>query len=144
MDRRGKTFKGRRCAEKASREYRLMQADMYNLFPAVGAVNAVRRNSQYAELPDIRSSFGLCRAKAQGNRFEPPDRSKGELARAVLYMDQEYPAYTLTPQEKSLFLIWSRQDPVDAWECTRARRIEALQGNENRIVKEQCVGAGLW
>ena len=28
VDNRGKAFKGRKCAEKASREYRLMQADL--------------------------------------------------------------------------------------------------------------------
>ena len=32
----GKPFKGRKCAEKANIEYRYMQADMYNLFPAIG------------------------------------------------------------------------------------------------------------
>lgn len=34
-----------------SAEYRLMQADMYNLFPAVGAVNAIRSNYNYELLP---------------------------------------------------------------------------------------------
>ncbi len=29
---KGKVFKGRKCAEKMNKEYRLMQADMYNLF----------------------------------------------------------------------------------------------------------------
>lgn len=33
---------------------------------------------------------------------------------------------------------------VDAWECTRAKRIEALQGNANARVKEPCQQAGLW
>lgn len=38
----GKPFKGRACAEKANQEFRYMQADLYNLYPAIGAVNAVR------------------------------------------------------------------------------------------------------
>lgn len=144
VDRRGKAFRGRRCAEKASREYRLMQADMYNLFPAIGAVNAVRSDSRYAELPGVPSAFGLCEARTLGNRFEPPARARGILARAALYMDEEYPACRLDSRQKALFLNWSRQYPVDAWECTRTRRIEALQGNENRIIKELCAAAGLW
>ena len=144
VDKHGKTYKGRRCAEKASREYRLMQADMYNLFPAVGAVNAVRRNSQYAELPGVLSAFGVCEVKTRGKQFEPPAQSRGTLARAALYMAQAYPAYSLSQEQKSLFLTWSQQYPFDAWECTRARRIEALQGNENPLVKKQCVRAGLW
>jgi deoxyribonuclease-1 len=39
---KGKSFKGRNCASKVNEEYRLMQSDMYNLFPAIGAVNAIR------------------------------------------------------------------------------------------------------
>lgn len=144
VDRRGRPYKGRRCAEKASREYRLMQADMYNLFPAVGAVNAVRSNRQYSELPGVASAFGACPAKVDGNRFEPPQQAKGELARASLYMEQEYPEFRLSRQQKRLFEAWSRQDPVDAWECTRTRRIERLQGNENAVVKNLCMDAGLW
>ena len=60
MDRKGKPFKGRSCAEKVNQEYRFMQADMYNLFPAVGAVNAMRSNYNYAMLPDMESTFGSC------------------------------------------------------------------------------------
>ena len=50
---KGHFYKGRRCAEKMSAEYRLMQADMYNLFPAVGAVNAIRSNYNYELLPGV-------------------------------------------------------------------------------------------
>ncbi len=141
---KGKAFKGRNCARKASPEFRFMEADMYNLFPAVGAVNAVRGNKQYSELPGAPSSFGQCPAKVDGNRFEPPRQAKGELARAALYMDREYPAYRLSRQQRQLFEAWSRQDPVDQWECTRTRRIERLQGNENTVVKSLCRDAGLW
>lgn len=144
IDRKGKAFKGRKCAEKANQEYRFMQADMYNLFPAVGAVNAVRSNKQYSELPGVPSAFGTCPAKVDGNRFEPPAPSKGDLARAALYMDKEYPPYRLSRQQKRLFEAWSKQDPVDEWECTRAKRIEQLQGNENIFVKNLCLDANLW
>ena len=44
VDNKGRNFKGRKCAEKANREYRLMQSDLYNLYPAIGAVNALRSN----------------------------------------------------------------------------------------------------
>ncbi|WP_303216468.1 hypothetical protein [Bilophila wadsworthia] len=33
---------------------------------------------------------------------------------------------------------------MGAWECTRAKRIEALQDNENPFVKQPCRDAGLW
>ena len=144
VDRKGNPFKGRKCAEKVNMEYRHMQADMYNLFPAIGAVNAVRSNKQYSELPGISSAFGSCEAKVDGNRFEPPARAKGQVARAALYMADSYSQYRLSRQQRQLFEAWDRMFPVDQWECTRAKRIERLQGNENRFVKEPCQQAGLW
>lgn len=144
VNRNGKPFKGRHCAEKVNMEYRYMQADMYNLFPAIGAVNAVRSNKRYSALPDSAPAFGSCRAKVDGNRFEPPDRAKGQVARAALYMADSYPKYRLSRQQQQLFEAWDKMFPVDAWECTRAKRIEALQGNENARIKEPCQQAGLW
>lgn len=140
---RGKPFKGRRCAEKANKRFRRMQADMYNLFPAIGSVNAARGNRQYSELPGERSDFGSCGAKVAGNRFEPPERAKGELARASLYMEDSYPNFKLSRRQRQLFEAWDRAHPVSAWECERARRIEKLQGNANMRVKEPCERAGL-
>nr|DAF07313.1 MAG TPA: DNA-specific endonuclease I [Caudoviricetes sp.] len=144
VNRNGKPFKGRRCAEKVNMEYRHMQADMYNLFPAIGAVNAVRSNKQYSALPSSASAFGSCPAKVDGNRFEPPDRAKGQVARAALYMADSYPKYRLSRQQQQLFEVWDKMFPVDAWECTRAKRIEKLQGNANARVKQPCQQAGLW
>ena len=141
---KGKPFKGRKCAEKVNMEYRHMQADMYNLFPAIGAVNAVRSNKRYSELPSAPSAFGICEAKVDGNRFEPPVRSKGQVARAALYMADSYGKYRLSRQQEQLFNTWNKMFPVDQWECTRAKRIEKLQGNENRFIKEPCQQAGLW
>lgn len=144
VNKNGKPFKGRRCAEKVNAEYRHMQADMYNLFPAIGAVNAVRSNRQYSVLPGSEAAFGSCPAKVDGNRFEPPDRAKGLVARAALYMACSYPMYRLSRQQQQLFEAWDKMHSIDAWECTRAKRIEALQGNANTRVKGPCQQVGLW
>ena len=144
VNNKGNAFKGRRCAEKVNQRYRYMQADMYNLCPAIGAVNAVRGNKQYSELPGTAPAFGSCEARVDGNRFEPPARARGAVARAALYMADSYPEYRLSRQQQRLFTAWDRQYPVDAWECTRTRRIEKLQGNENRFVKRACQERNLW
>lgn len=144
VDNRGQKFKGRKCAEKMSMEYRYMQSDMYNLFPAIGSVNAVRSNLQYGQIPGRHSDFGTCEAKVGNNRFEPPNRAKGQVARAALYMEESYPRFHLSSQQRQLFKIWNQLYPVDAWECSRARRIEKIQGNANKFVKEPCQKLGLW
>ncbi len=143
QDRRG-PFKGRKCAERVSREYRLMQADMYNLYPAIGAVNALRSNYNYAMLPGAQNTFGTCGMKIQGNKVEPPEHARGTIARTVKYMAWAYPHFNISRQQEQLMDAWDRLHPVDQWECTRARRIEGIQGNENPQVKGQCQQAGLW
>lgn len=140
----GKPYRGRKCAAKTSREFRKMEADMYNLFPVIGAVNASRSNRDYAELPRAPAAFGSCAAKIEGRRFEPPDRAKGQVARASLYMDSQYRRFRLSTQQKQLFTAWDRMFPVDRAECRRAKRIERIQKNANPFVKEPCIRGGFW
>ena len=144
VDNRSKAFKGRKCAEKVNAEYRMMQADMYNLFPAIGAVNALRSNFNYAMLAGEPATFGSCDMKISGNKAEPPARARGQIARTYMYMQDSYSRYHMSSQQEQLMKAWDKQYPVDKWECTRAKRIEKLQGNENKFVKEPCQAAGLW
>lgn len=144
VDNRGKEFRGRKCAEKVNPEYRHMQADMYNLYPAIGAVNAMRSNFSFQMLPGEESSFGSCEMKIADRKAEPPARARGQIARTYFYMQDAYPRYKMSRQQEQLMGAWDKMYPVDQWECTRAKRIEAVQGNENRFVKEPCVEQGLW
>lgn len=143
-DKKGRSYKGRKCAETASREYALMQADMYNLFPAIGAVNAVRLNYRYALLPDAAPTFGSCPMKITNRRAEPPVASRGEISRAMLYMAETYPThYRLSDRDRRMVEAWNEAYPVDPWECIRAARIESAQGNANRFVKDVCIRNGM-
>ena len=144
VDNRSKAFKGRKCAEKVNAEYRMMQADMYNLFPAIGAVNALRSNFNYAMLAGEPATFGSCDMKISGNKTEPPARARGQIARTYFYMQDSYSRYHMSSQQEQLMKAWDKQYPVDKWECIRAKRIEKLQGNENKFVKQPCQAAGMW
>ena len=139
VDRHGKLFRGRHCAAKVDREYRRVEADMYNLFPEVGELNA--RRSNYAAGPVARSEQAVDtgRGRIGDRRFEPPDGAKGVVARAYLYMDAAYPDLRLlSRQKRQVFEAWSAQNPVDAWECERAGRIARVQGNSNEFVRRAC------
>lgn len=140
---KGRPYKGRGCASKMSAKFREMEADMHNLFPSIGSVNAMRGKRQYAELPDEGADFGSCAAKIKGSLFEPPDRAKGQAARASLYMDWKYPGFRLSRKQKRLFAAWDKRFPPDAKECERARRIQRIQNNENIFVTRACEKAGL-
>jgi len=143
VDKGKKPFKGRNCAEKLSKEFRRMHADMHNLAPAIGAVNAARKNYNFALLPEADSAFGSCAFKIQDNKVEPPERARGLIARTYLYMQAAYPRYAMGRPQRQLMEAWDKTYPPDAWECTRARRIEAIQGNPNPITQTRCKEVGL-
>ena len=142
----GRAFKGRNCAEKVNKEYRYMQADMYNLYPAIGSVNALRSNYSFTMLgKNAPSTFGSCQMKIEGKKAEPPAEARGPIARSTKYMAGAYPSrYRLSRQQQQLMDAWDKMYPVTQWECTRARRIENLQGNENSFVKKPCQEKGMW
>ena len=145
VDVKGKPFKGRKCAEMANKDYRLMQADMYNLYPAIGAVNALRQNYNFTQFQsDTPSSFGSCLMKIQDKKAEPPARARGLIARTYLYFDSAYRRYQMSDSQRKLMQVWDKQYPVDAWECERACRIYKIQKNPNSVVQERCEEKGLW
>ena len=141
---KGKSFKGRRCAEKVNFEYRYMQADMFNLYPAIGAVNALRSNYNFAMQPGEESDFGSCKMKIENRKAEPPEAARGKIARAYMYMENAYPRYSMSRQQRQLMNAWDKMYPVDAWECERTKKITALQKGKNEVVQERCIANDLW
>lgn len=139
VDRKGKPFKGRKCAEKTNTEYRHMQSDMYNLYPAIGAVNALRSNYNFAMLPAESSDFGSCDMRIENKKAQPPERSRGAIARTYMYMDAVYPRYKMSNAQRKLMSAWDKQYPVSKWECQRAVSIEKIQGNVNPILSSRCI-----
>ncbi len=145
LDSRGRPFKGLNCAEKMNIRFRFMQCDLYNLVPVIGEIRGRRANYGYGMVPGEKAEFGDCDIEIAYNKVEPPPEVRGDIARIHFYMDWAYPGYDLIrPQDHKLFKAWDQQDPVDAWECERAKRIEAVQNNENPFVIKACVAAGLW
>tara|TARA_B110001454_G_scaffold54930_2_gene53718 strand:- start:12381 stop:13103 length:723 start_codon:yes stop_codon:yes gene_type:complete len=135
---KGKSFKGRKCASKMNKEYRLMQSDMYNLFPAIGAVNAMRSNYNFVARVDAKSGFGSCDMKIDNRKAEPPIEARGRIARTYLYMDATYKRYSMSKSQKQLMSAWDQMYPISEWECKRAKRIESIQGGINKITKLRC------
>lgn len=138
VNRKGKSFKGRNCASKVNKEYRLMQSDMYNLFPAIGAVNAMRSNYNFVAKINAKSDFGSCEMKIDKRKAEPPIGARGRIARTYLYMDSTYPRYSMSKSQKQLMKAWDRMYPVSSWECKRSNLIESIQKNSNSIMIQRC------
>ena len=145
LDTRGRPFKGRNCAEKVNAKFRYMQSDLYNLVPAIGEIRGIKSNTAYGMIPEEKQAYGDCDIEIAFGKIEPPSEVRGDIARIYFYMDWAYPGYDILSLENTkLFKAWDKRDPVDDWECERARRIEAVQKNENPFVKKACVTEGLW
>ena len=134
--RKGKPFKGRKCAEKMNKKFRYMQADMYNLYPAVGEINGLRSNYSFSMIPGEPRRFGSCDMEIENRKAEPPKHIRGDIARTYFYMNWAYPGHgIISKKNKKLFDAWDKADPIDAWERERAKRIRKIQWNENPFIK---------
>lgn len=132
VDSKGKTFKGRKCCEKSSQQFRIMQADMHNLVPAIGELNGDRSNLRYDFEEARKGQYGECRFEVDfdQDRVRIKKAIRGDVARTYLYMSDRY-KMKLSPQELNKFSAWNKEDPADAWEVEKNKRIKAIQGNEN-------------
>lgn len=118
----------------------LQRADLHHLYPSESRANAVRANHPFYDV-DGEQLEG-CEASMIGDSlttrrpvvgFEPPDQSKGNIARAVKYFSVRY-QLPLSPAEIETLRQWHELDPVDERERKRNERIYELQGNRNPFI----------
>lgn len=130
----GETLSGRKCCLRVDDTFLVAHNDLQNLIPAVGLINGDRRDYRWGMAPD-GVGYGRCaiRIDASQRRAQPPAALQGDIARIMLYMRDTY-GFRLSPQDERLYRTWNNQDPVDAWELKRQKRISRLQGMENSYV----------
>lgn len=136
----------RQCWQSGGREqcvdtdpvFRAMEADLFNLYPAVGEVNGDRSNFNYGMASGVAPQYGQCTTKVdfQERAAEPRDEVKGLVARTTFYMFDRY-KLNMSRQQQQLLMAWDKQYPVSAWEKERDRRISAIMGHSNPFVTGQ-------
>jgi deoxyribonuclease-1 len=77
-----------------------MEAELHNLVPSVGELNAARSNLPYGEVPGEPRGYGACDFEVAGGVVEPAIEVRGDLARVYLAMDLWYDI-GLTPQKRA-------------------------------------------
>lgn len=131
IDSRGRPYKGRKCARMASRQFRLMEADLYNLQPVIGEVNGLRGHYGMGMVPGERRRFGECDVEIEGRKIEPRPKIRGDIARTYLYMHRAYPGRGIVSKKnRRLFEAWDREDPVDQGERERLAKIANILEND--------------
>jgi len=132
-------------------DIRPMDSDIHNLHPADASVNVLRSNRDF----DKVSPNGTEVSEAPGtwynsDAWEPSDAAKGQVARAILYMDVRYEGtdgeMNLTavdgtgtyPRAEhgnlSALLEWNREFPPTDFERRRNERVFNMQLNRNPFV----------
>ncbi len=86
---KGKPYKGRKCAGM-NKDFARMEADLYNLVPAIGEVNGNRSNYSMAIIPGEIREYGSCDVEIEGRKVEPTEGIRGNIARTYLYMDIQF------------------------------------------------------
>ncbi len=122
--------------------FKRMEADLYNLVPAVGELNGDRSNFRFGMIAGEPRAYGACDFEVDFKQrvAEPPEQVRGDIARTYFYMEDRY-GLKISRKQRQLFEAWSRQDPVDEVEQQRARRIASIQGHANPFVEPKVLQA---
>ena len=132
------------------------ESDMHHLYPTRVAVNGARSNFRFAEIPDAQTStwyrgnmqqssvpasgideYSELRA---GTSFEPREDHKGNVARALFYIEAMYDpqtngAFPFDATDRRTLYTWHYQDAITAEDQARSARVAAFQsGKDNPFV----------
>lgn len=126
----------KQCREKSA-PFNLIEADLHNLYPARVDINDARSSFAFAEIAGERREFGDCDFEVDTRRrkVEPRPASRGEIARAMFYMKEEY-GLTIFPEHGELLRQWHRQDAPSNHEKWRNDVIERIQGTRNMFIDD--------
>lgn len=134
----GQRVHGRECCAETDASFRAMEADLQNLVPEIGELNAERAAYPYGEVEGEAREYGLCDFEVDRLRgvVEPRREIRGDIARIYLYMHGVYGPEELPLGDEALAELWAahEEDPPDAWEKTRNARIGEIQGEVNPLV----------
>jgi deoxyribonuclease-1 len=125
---------GRKNCSRNDNAFKKAEADIHNLVPALGEVNGNRSNYHFVDdIPGEVRKYGACDFEIAHRQAEPPSDKRGEIARAILYMDNVY-GMNLTESQKAMYLRWHQNDlPTENEIRIHAAKAKA-QGNVNPYV----------
>lgn len=105
-----KHYKGRKCCNKVSKQFKLMQADMYNLVPVIGEINGDRNNFSFTQLSGEPRRYGAVNFEVnfKARKVEPTEYAKGQIARTYLYFKKTYDL-SISKKQMKLYSAWNKQ-----------------------------------
>jgi len=123
----GKTISRRKCCRKVDQNFKEMEADMINLVPSVGELNADRSNFSFGIIEGEEREYGQCdfEINRKQKTAEPKAVVLGNIARIYYYFQNKY-GMQLTEMEAKKFQQWNDNDPIDKWEIEKLKRVNQV------------------
>ncbi|WP_244534192.1 endonuclease [Moritella viscosa] len=100
-------YGGRKNCKKVSAKFRKMEADINNLAPAIGEINADRSNYRFGMIEGEKRAYGACDVEIDFKQrvIEPPPEARKRIAEAYFYMQRKY-GLKISKKQKKLFEVW--------------------------------------
>lgn len=129
-----------------------MKSDIHHLFPTYANWNSTRSNHPFGNISNSQVEKWMINTHDQSyaptsnqgayskyghGKFEPRDKHKGNVARAIFYFYTMYPNnagdISRVADPQTLYQ-WHLQDPVDQDERSRNAKVEQYQGDRNPYI----------
>lgn len=125
-NRKGKSYKGRRCCEKVDAQFRQITADLNNIVPEIGELNADRSNFPHREIEGEKREYGACdfEVDTKLKEAEPAVPLRGFIGRTWLYMYDVHKVQ-ISPNDLNVYQAWADAYPPQEWELARKKRIKS-------------------
>ena len=124
--------------------------DILHIRPTYNSTNSSRSNDKYCDVnkANPRTYNGMTFGYGNGEKFEPLDSVKGDVARIIMYVWTAYknyysnlPSITNVFESYDTLLRWHMQDKPDVLEGNRNNYAESsVQGNRNPFVDHPELG----
>jgi len=120
-----------------SRRFNRIEADMHNLYPSRKDINKTRSSFPYGTVEGEQRVYGKCdfELDRRKRRVEPRPEARGNIARAMFYMQEAY-GLRIYRRQGELLRDWNRDDPPDREEKRRNEAIASIQGNRNKFIDD--------
>jgi len=124
------------CRENSSL-FNQIEADMHNLYPSLSKLNYERQAYRFGVIKGEERNYGAKCDFEVSKRYrvaEPMPQVRGEVARAMFYMEHRYKQLFLYEKQADILLKWHKSDPPSKQEMSRNDKIEKIQGNRNPFI----------
>jgi len=120
----------RQCL-RDSTQYQIIMSDLQNVVPANAYFEFKRKNAIFGIL-DESVEANECDIRKRHHVIEPPSNLKGDIARVIFYMHQQYELPLSI--SFSLLNMWHQNDPPSEAEIARNAKVKAIQGTDNPFI----------